>query len=122
MGTDEITVGPAGSGDMIAGETGEHIQYALDTLAQRGGGVVRVRPGEYLLADSIYLKSGVDLVGTAGETVFRREGEVRSALTVDAEFGQMKLTVGTRSGSARVWGLPWIISRTEVRGAFRCAA
>src|SRR3990170_4593210 len=65
-----ITVGPADAD--VVGSTGRAIQLAVDAAAVRGGGTVRVLPGEYLLLDSIHLRSNVSLLGAREKTVLRR--------------------------------------------------
>jgi len=71
-----ITVGPKDAD--VVGTTNRAIQIALDAMAQRGGGTVRVLPGEYVLSDSIHLRSNVSLVGDRKGTVLRRAPIVRS--------------------------------------------
>ena len=86
----EITVGPAGAD--VVGATGRVIQIAVDAVAQRGGGTVRVLPGEYLLEDSIRLRPHIALVGDRDKTVLRRAPLVWSRLALDADTGQSEIT------------------------------
>jgi len=66
----EISVGPKDAD--VVGADGRAIQIAIDALALRGGGTVRVAPGEYVLSDSIHLRSNIRLVGDRANTVLKR--------------------------------------------------
>ncbi len=85
-----ITVGPKDAD--VVGTDNRAIQIALDAMASRGGGTVKVLPGEYVLLDSIHLRSGVRLVGDREGTILRRAPMVRSGLAVDADIGQKQIT------------------------------
>jgi len=85
-----LTVGPT-SGDVV-GSTGAAIQIAIDALSFRGGGTVRVEPGEYELIDSIRMRANVKLIGTRGKTLLRRHGPlVWADLAEDADVGQAQI-------------------------------
>lgn len=86
----EISVGPSGAD--VVGTTGRAIQIAVDAIAARGGGTVRVLPGEYVLADAVRLRSHIALVGDRERTILRRGPLVWSRLAVDADTGQRELT------------------------------
>ena len=85
-----ITVGPQDA-DVI-GADNRAIQIALDAMAQRGGGTVHIRPGTYVLSDSIQLRSHVQLTGDRRSTILQRAPVVRSILAVDADVGQHQIT------------------------------
>ena len=53
-----ISVGPNEAD--LAGTTDKVIQAAVDYVARRGGGTVRVLPGTYRLRNSIFLQSKVE--------------------------------------------------------------
>ena len=57
-----ITVGPT-KADLI-GTTDRVLQAAVDYVARRGGGTVRVLPGTYRLRNSIFLQSNVRILGS----------------------------------------------------------
>ncbi len=86
----EITVGPSGAD--IVGLTGRAIQIAIEALASRGGGIVRVLPGEYMLDDSIRLRPNVTLRGDMEKTILRRIPLVWSPLALDADVSQSQIT------------------------------
>jgi len=62
-----ITVGPK-EADLV-GTTDRVIQAAVDYVARRGGGTVRVLPGTYRLRDSVFLQSKVRLLGSGEDSV-----------------------------------------------------
>jgi hypothetical protein len=91
-----ITVGPADAD--VVGTTGRAVQIAIDALAHRGGGEVRVKPGEYLLAAPIRLRPGIRLIGEPGKTILRRGPLVWSALKVDADKAEREITPENTNG------------------------
>ncbi len=86
----EITVGPSGA-DVI-GSDGRAIQIAIDAMAYRGGGVVKVLPGTYTLSGPVRLRSHVALVGDKDKTILVLGPVVCSRLAVDADIGQKQIT------------------------------
>lgn len=69
----------------INGTNNLAIQEAIDLLYSMGGGTVKILPGEYVLYNSIYLKSNVNLTGDKGKTILKRCPAVSSRLLVDAD-------------------------------------
>lgn len=102
---DTIRVGPSGAD--VVGETGRAIQIAVDALAQRGGGTVRLGKGTFLLDDAVRLRPRTRLVGEGAETVLRRRSErlVWSPLAVDADVGQSEITPADASAFRPGMGL-----------------
>ncbi|MBN2583324.1 MAG: right-handed parallel beta-helix repeat-containing protein, partial [Planctomycetes bacterium] len=86
----EITVGPRKAD--IVGKDNRAIQMALDAAAYRGGGTVRVLPGEYTCFGPIRLRSNVRLQGDRAKTVLKMAPIVRSKLALDADTGQKEIT------------------------------
>jgi hypothetical protein len=84
-----ITVGPKDAD--IIGSDNIAIQAAVDLLYFRGGGIVRILPGEYTLYNSIYLKTNVNLSGELGKTLIKRCPAVSSPLLVDADVGEKQI-------------------------------
>jgi len=85
-----ITVGPAGAD--IVGDTGRVIQLAIDALSLRGGGTVRVKAGEYVLQDSLRLRTRVNVIGEGPEkTLLRRGPLVWSRLAVDSDISETRI-------------------------------
>jgi hypothetical protein len=89
-GLNDISVGPAGAD--IVGADNRAIQMAIDALAARGGGTVRILAGEYVLSDAVRLRSNIALLGDRDRTVLRLAPIVWSPLAVDADTGQKEIT------------------------------
>ena len=65
-----ITVGRAGT-DLV-GADNRALQAAVDYVAGLGGGVVEIGEGEYLMRDSLHLRSDVTVRGRKGKTILRK--------------------------------------------------
>jgi hypothetical protein len=89
----EITVGA----DVI-GTDNRAIQIAVDALASRGGGTVRVLAGQYTCYDSVHLRSNVKLIGEGDRTILRMAPTVMSPLALDADIGQFEITAENACG------------------------
>ncbi len=99
----ELTVGPT-EADVI-GADNQAIQLAVDALCTRGGGTVRLLPGTYEMTDAVHLRTGIDLVGSGAETVLCKCAGYKSPMTIDADYGQLKVTVADASGFAPGMGV-----------------
>ena len=93
-----ITVGRADA-DLI-GADNRALQAAVDYVAGLGGGVVEIGAGEYLMHDSLHLRSGVTVRGREGETILRKADAAVSPLALDGDFGEQQITVEDPSGFA----------------------
>lgn len=93
-----ITVGRAGT-DLI-GADNRALQGAVDYAAGLGGGVVEIGEGEYLMRDSLHLRSHVTVRGQKGKTILRKADAVVSPLALDGDFGEQQVTVEAPSGFA----------------------
>jgi parallel beta-helix repeat protein len=97
-----ITVRPKTAARENSSEVSEYtsaaIQLAVDAATQRGGGTVRLRPGTYRVSAPIRLASNVALVGAGDSTVLRKVDGFRSQLSVDGDYGMLKVTVRDASG------------------------
>jgi len=82
----------------IIGNDNRALQAALDYVANLGGGVVEIGPGEYRMHDSLHLRSRVTVRGAGESTVLRKDREHRSPLTADADFGEAAITVEDPAG------------------------
>ncbi len=91
-----ITVGQRDAD--IVGTDNRALQAAVDYVGQFGGGVVEVGPGEYLMHDSLHMRSGVTLRGAGDATVLKKDEEVRSLLAADGDFGECAITVQNPDG------------------------
>lgn len=90
-----ITVG--GENAEIAGYTNQSIQFAINAVAKTGG-TVKLNPGVYDIKAPVQMKSNVKLVGSGRETILKRGGGVQTRYVVDADFGELKLTVENSDG------------------------
>ena len=91
-----ITVGPK-KADLV-GTTDRVIQAAVDYVAPRGGGTVRVLPGTYCLRNSIFLQSRVRLVGSGTDSVLFKEPSVTTKLIVDGDHWDQEITLAEPKG------------------------
>jgi hypothetical protein len=93
----ELIVGGAEAD--IAGFNNQSIQYAIDAL-EITGGIVRLNPGLYEITAPIRLRSNVHLIGSGKESVLKRGKGVQTRYLVDADYGELKLTVENADGFA----------------------
>ncbi|RLE00336.1 MAG: hypothetical protein DRJ13_08780 [Bacteroidetes bacterium] len=91
----EISVG--GDDADIAGFNMQSIQFAIDALELTGGTVI-LNPGTYTISAPVRLKSNVRLVGSGDDTVLKRDRGIQTKFVVDADFGELKLTVENTDG------------------------
>lgn len=91
-----ITVGPK-KADLV-GTTDRAIQAAVDYVARRGGGTVRVLPGTYRLRNSIFLQSKVRLLGSGPDSVLVKEPSVTTRLIVDGDHWDQEVTLADPKG------------------------
>jgi len=73
------------------------IQEAIDTL-DRNGGVVTIPSGEYLLRQSIRVRSYVTLQGSGEKTVLRKVKQLGSKLAAEADAESRSIQVENASG------------------------
>ncbi len=76
------------------------LQAAVDYVGNLGGGVVEIGPGEYLMRDSLHLRSRVTVKGAGEQTVLKKDREFRSPLAADSDFGEAAITVRNPEGFA----------------------
>lgn len=91
----EISVG--GEDANVSGYNSQSIQYAIDAL-ENTGGTVYLNPGLYEIVAPVRLRSNVRLVGYGKETVLKRSKGVQSKYIIDADYGELKLTVEKSDG------------------------
>lgn len=93
-----ITVGNRNA--ELTGNDNRVLQAAVDYVAGLGGGVVEIGEGEYLMRDSLHLRSNVTVQGVKGKTILRKAAGVVSALALDGDFGEEQITIRDPSGFA----------------------
>jgi polygalacturonase len=89
----------------LRGNDNRVLQAAVDYVAALGGGLVEVGPGEYLMRDSLHLRSNVTVRGNGKATVLRKAAGVVSAMALDGDFGEEQITVANSEGFAVGAGL-----------------
>jgi hypothetical protein len=90
-----ITVG--GNAANIPGFTNQAIQIAVDALPAEGG-TVKMDNGEFSIMAPIRLRSNVKLIGSGPGTLLKRIAGYRSGFIIDADYGELKVTVKDASG------------------------
>ncbi|MFQ6034990.1 MAG: nitrous oxide reductase family maturation protein NosD [Sedimentisphaerales bacterium] len=77
----------------LVGSDNRVLQAAVDYIASLGGGIVEIGEGQYLMYDSLHLRSNVTVRGQKGKTILRKAAGVVSALVLDGDFGEEQVTV-----------------------------
>jgi len=91
-----VTVGLRGAD--IIGEDNRALQAAVDYIAGLGGGTVEIGEGEFLMNDSLHLRSFVTVRGTRGKTVLRKAKAAASPLALDGDYGEEQVTLVSPEG------------------------
>ena len=104
-----VTVGTADAD--IVGQDNRTLQAAVDYVASLGGGIVEIGRGEYLMRDSLHLRSRVTVRGAGPTTVLRKDAAVRSPLSADGDFGEEAITLADPAGFEIGRGV-WIASKS----------
>jgi polygalacturonase len=89
-----ITVGVENA--EIVGSDNRALQAAVDYVAGLGGGTVEIGPGEFVMHDSLHLRSFVTVRGA--KTVLRKAPAVSSPLEVDGDYGEEQITLKNPAG------------------------
>jgi hypothetical protein len=90
-----ITVG--GPDADIAGYNNSSIQYAIDALKDIGG-IVKLSPGEFEIHAPVKMASNIKLIGSGEETTLKKAKGVQTDFIVDADYGELKITVKNADG------------------------
>ncbi len=85
------------SGD-LRGQDNRVLQAAVDYVSGLGGGKVLIGPGEFLMRDSLHLRSHVTIQGTPGKTLLKKDDGVVALLAIDGDFGEQQFTVQEADG------------------------
>ena len=93
----KTTISVGGTNADIAGFNNQSIQFAIDAVAKTGG-TVKLNAGIYNIVAPVQMKSNVVLVGAGSETILKRAKGVQTKYIVDADFGELKLTVENADG------------------------
>jgi polygalacturonase len=98
-----ISVGPQNAD--IIGSDDRALQAAVDYIAGLGGGEVAVRAGEFVMHDSLHLRSFVTVRGTVGKTILRKADCVSSPLAMDGDYGEEQVTLAKPDGFKVGYGI-----------------
>jgi len=82
----------------LTGTDNRVLQAAVDYVARLGGGIVEIGEGEYLMRDSLHLRSNVTVRGVKDKTILRKAGSSVSLLGLDGDFGEEQITVQDPDG------------------------
>jgi parallel beta-helix repeat protein len=82
----------------IIGDDNRALQAAVDYVASLGGGVVEIGEGEFLMEDSLHLRSNVTLIGKGEMTILVKSDGFQSRLILDGDYGEEQITVADPSG------------------------
>jgi parallel beta-helix repeat protein len=87
-----------GSDADVTGFTSAAIQIALDAIRTRGGGIVKLNPGEYDITGPVRLYSNISLIGSGRSTILKKCNGFRTSFIIDADWGMLKAVVKDASG------------------------
>ena len=82
----------------IIGTDNRALQAAVDYIAGLGGGVVEIGAGEFLMRDSLHLRSFVTVRGVKGKTTLRKAKAASSPLALDGDYGEEQVTLANPDG------------------------
>jgi hypothetical protein len=91
-----ITVG--GPDADVAGFTSQAIQIAIDAIKTRGGGIVKLNPGVYLIIGPVRLSNNTSLIGSGKTTILQKCDGFKTNFIIDADWDMLKATVKDVSG------------------------
>jgi Pectate lyase superfamily protein/Right handed beta helix region len=93
----KLTVGGANAD--IKGFTSEAIQSAIDALHNScKSGTVMLLPGNYDIIAPVRLYDDMSLIGSGPNTVLKKCKGFRSAFALDADYGELQITVADATG------------------------
>jgi hypothetical protein len=91
-----ITVGPR-DGDLV-GASEKVLQAAVDHVARRGGGTVKILPGTFRLRNSVYLPSKIRILGSGPDTIVIKEPSVATKLSASSDWYDQEVTLADARG------------------------
>src|SRR2546426_2652563 len=89
----------------IVGTDNRALQAAVDYVAALGGGTVEIGDGEFLMHDSLHLRSFVTVRGVKGKTILRKAKAASSALALDGDYGEEQITAVVPAGFVVGYGV-----------------
>jgi hypothetical protein len=91
-----ITVGPDKAD--LAGTSDKVVQAAVDYVARLGGGTVQILPGTYLFRNSVFLASGVRVLGSGAESILKKNDSRTIKLSDDSDWYDQEITLEDAKG------------------------
>lgn len=91
-----LTVGQ-NDGDLV-GSDNRVLQTAVDRVSRAGGGSVYIKTGRYVMYNSLYLRSNVDVIGLGPSPLLQIADAVTSPLGEDAGYGVNTIVVENPRG------------------------
>lgn len=91
-----ISVGPK-SGDII-GTGDKALQAAINYIAAKGGGTVRLLPGTFTLRNALHLPAEIRLLGSGPETIITKGASETVALSEDSDWYDQEITLEKSAG------------------------
>ena len=91
-----ITVGPK-KADLV-GSSDKVLQAAVDYVSRFGGGTGQVLPGTYTLRNSVYLRTGIRILGSGADSVRTKSASHSVALSDDSDWYDQEVTVTSAKG------------------------
>ena len=89
----------------IVGADNRALQAAVDYIGALGGGTVEIGPGEFVMQDSLHLRSFVTVRGTPGKTILLKAKAAVSPLAIDGDYGEEQITVLKSEGFKVGYGI-----------------
>src|SRR5258708_18291342 len=83
-----VSVAQSGAADVIGNDSAA-LQKAAGML--QPGDTLSIGPGTYQMDNSLFVPSGVTVVGVSGKTILRKSRGVESALAEDGDYGESAL-------------------------------
>lgn len=77
----------------LTGNTNTVLQAAVDRIAAAGGGIVKILPGNYIMHDSLHLRTGVRIEGSGSDTVLLKPPSVSSPILYFLGYGHFDVSV-----------------------------
>ena len=89
----------------IVGADNRALQAAVDYIAGLGGGTVEIGAGEFVMHDSLHLRSFVTVRGVKGRTILRKAKAAAAPLALDGDYGEEQITVINPDGFKAGYGV-----------------
>ena len=101
----ERAISVGGAAADIKGFSSEAIQTAVNALHNEGGGKIILLPGTFDIIAPVKLYSNISLSGAGLKSVLKKCKGFRSAFALDADYGELQVTVTDASGFRQGMGV-----------------